>query len=94
MKLPAVAIAASFVCGIVLGLGEVFARASASHLFLIAGFVAAALPILAGLLFGKTMLIDGGGAFGGFPGHGVDPGEERCRRTCGRAAFRRLTWWR
>ena len=29
---------------------------------------------------GKTMLIDGGGAFGGFPGHeehqGVDPGEE------------------
>jgi competence protein ComEC len=29
---------------------------------------------------GKTMLIDGGGAFGGFPGHeehgGIDPGEE------------------
>ncbi len=54
MKLPAVAIAASFVCGIVLGLGEVFARASASHFFLIAGFVAAALPILAGLLFARS----------------------------------------
>jgi competence protein ComEC len=29
---------------------------------------------------GKTLLIDGGGAFGGFPGHeqhdGIDPGEE------------------
>ena len=38
---------------------------------------------------GKTLLIDGGGAFGGFPGHeeqqGVDPGEE---------AVSPYLWWR
>ncbi|HWZ25792.1 MAG TPA: hypothetical protein VN037_10970 [Verrucomicrobiae bacterium] len=41
---------------------------------------------------GKTLLIDGGGAFGGFPGQeqvrGIDPGEEQYRHICGRGDSR------
>ena len=41
---------------------------------------------------GKTLLIDGGGAFGGFPGHeehnGVDRAKTPCRHICGHADFR------
>jgi len=50
VKLPAVAIAAAFVCGLALGLSSVFTHLSTSRHFLIAAFVAAALPILAGLI--------------------------------------------
>ena len=43
---------------------------------------------------GKTMLIDGGGAFGGFPGHelsgGIDPGEEAVSPYLWSRGFRRL----
>jgi len=43
---------------------------------------------------GKTMLIDGGGAFGGFPGHeehqGVDPGEEAVSPYLWSRGFRKL----
>jgi len=50
VKLPAAAIAASFVCGIVLGLRTWFARASGSHSFVV-GCCAAGVLILAGLVF-------------------------------------------
>jgi competence protein ComEC len=50
MKLPALAITALFVCGIVVGLYPPFAARTASHLFVLGGFVAAACLILAGLL--------------------------------------------
>jgi len=43
---------------------------------------------------GKTMLIDGGGAFGGFPGHeeqnGIDPGEEAVSPYLWSRGFQRL----
>jgi len=43
---------------------------------------------------GKTLLIDGGGAFGGFPGHeihnGVDPGEEAVSPYLWSRGFQRL----
>jgi competence protein ComEC len=43
---------------------------------------------------GKTMLIDGGGAFGGFPGHalsaGIDPGEEAVSPYLWSRGFRSL----
>jgi competence protein ComEC len=43
---------------------------------------------------GKTMLIDGGGAFGGFPGHelsiGIDPGEEVVSPYLWSRGFRKL----
>jgi competence protein ComEC len=46
---------------------------------------------------GRTLLIDGGGAFGGFRGQeehaGVDPGAEALSRTCGREDFRNLISW-
>jgi len=51
LRLPAVAIAASFVCGIVLGLSTWFARASGSHEFLVACCGAAGGLILMGLSF-------------------------------------------
>ncbi len=51
MKTPAVAIAASFVCGIVLGLDTGFAHRSTSHIFLVECSVIAGLAILAGLTF-------------------------------------------
>jgi competence protein ComEC len=51
VKTPAVAIAASFVCGIVLGLGPGFAHRSTSRSFLIECSVIAGLSILAGLTF-------------------------------------------
>ena len=53
MKTPAVAIAASFVCGMVLGLGTGFAHRSTSPIFLVECSVIAALAILAGLTFLK-----------------------------------------
>jgi competence protein ComEC len=53
VKTPAVAIAASFVCGIVLGLGTGFAHRSTSPIFLVECSVVAALSILAGLTFLK-----------------------------------------
>jgi hypothetical protein len=47
---------------------------------------------------GRTLLIDGGGAFEGFRGReehfGPDPGEKQCRRICGRAVFNGWTRWR
>jgi competence protein ComEC len=47
---------------------------------------------------GGTLLIDGGGAFGGFPEHeqheGIDPKKKPCRRICGPGDLRRLTWSR
>jgi competence protein ComEC len=46
---------------------------------------------------GRTLLIAGGGAFGGFRGQeehaGVDPGAEALSRTCGREDFRNLISW-
>jgi competence protein ComEC len=51
VRIPAVALAAAFVCGIVLGLSSVFARYSTSSHFLIGGFLAAGLLILTGVLF-------------------------------------------
>jgi competence protein ComEC len=51
VRLPAVAIAASFLCGIVLGLSTWFARASGSHSFLFGCCGAAGLLIVAGLVF-------------------------------------------
>jgi hypothetical protein len=51
LKTPAVAIAASFVCGIVLGLGTGFAHRSTSHSFLVECSVIAGLSILAELTF-------------------------------------------
>ena len=50
MKLPAVAIAASFVCGIVLGLSTWFARASGSHSFLLGCCGVAGVSIVAGMV--------------------------------------------
>lgn len=50
MKLPALAIAAAFVCGIVLGLCPPFASRAVAHVFLIDGFVVTGLFILAGIL--------------------------------------------
>jgi competence protein ComEC len=51
VKTPAVAIAASFVCGIVLGLSTGFAHRSTSHIFLVECSVIAGFSILAGLTF-------------------------------------------
>jgi competence protein ComEC len=51
VKTPAVAIAASFICGIVLGLGTGFAHRSTAHSFLVECSVIAGLAILAGLTF-------------------------------------------
>lgn len=50
MKIPAVAIAAAFVGGIVLGLNAAISHTVTSLRFLIGGFIAAGLTILAGLL--------------------------------------------
>jgi hypothetical protein len=49
MKLPAVAIAAAFICGIVLGLCPPFVSRVTSPHFLAAGFVAACVLILSGI---------------------------------------------
>ncbi len=47
---------------------------------------------------GKTLLIDGGGAFGGFPGMRsiweLIRGKRRCRRICGRGDLSELILWR
>jgi competence protein ComEC len=51
VRIPAVALAAAFVCGIVLGLSSVLARFGSSSQFLLGGFLAAGLLLLAGLLF-------------------------------------------
>ena len=50
MRIPAVAIAAAFVCGIVLGQCTTFAHLSTSHYFLTGCFFAAGFPILVGLI--------------------------------------------
>ena len=50
MKLPAVAIAASFTCGIVLGLSKAFAHAGSSHSFLLGCTLLAGLSILTGVV--------------------------------------------
>jgi hypothetical protein len=57
MKTPAVAIAASFVGGIVLGLGTGFAHRSTSPIFLVECSVIAGLSILAGLTVLPTPLV-------------------------------------
>jgi hypothetical protein len=62
VKIPAVAIAASFVCGIVLGWGTGFARRSTSHSFLVECSVIAGLAILAGLTFLRFNRLACGGA--------------------------------
>ena len=49
MKLPAVAIAAMFVCGVALGLCTPIAQQATSHFFLGAGFTSAGLLIFAGI---------------------------------------------
>jgi Domain of unknown function (DUF4131) len=51
VKIPAVAIAAAFVGGIVLGLNPALSHTVTTPCFLIGGFLAAGLTILAGLLF-------------------------------------------
>jgi competence protein ComEC len=50
MKLPAVAIVAAFACGIALGLCPLLSSRSASHAFLIGGFVVAGFLILSGIV--------------------------------------------
>jgi competence protein ComEC len=50
MRLPAVAIAAAFACGIVLGLHPAVARSAASSLLLSSSFITIAVLILAGIL--------------------------------------------
>jgi hypothetical protein len=50
MKLPALAIAAAFVCGIVLGLCPPLASRAVAHVFLVDGFVVTGFFILAGVL--------------------------------------------
>jgi hypothetical protein len=50
VKLPAVAIAACFVCGIVLGLSKAFAHVGGSHSFLLGCSLLSGLSILAGLV--------------------------------------------
>ena len=49
MRLPAVAIAALFACGAVLGQAQWFAQRTSSHVFLLIGFVAVAILICAGI---------------------------------------------
>jgi hypothetical protein len=51
VRIPAVALAAAFVCGIVLGLSSVLARFSSSSQFLLGSFLAVGVLLLAGLLF-------------------------------------------
>jgi Domain of unknown function (DUF4131)/Competence protein len=62
VKLPAVALAAAFVCGIALGLGTAFARVSTAHYFLVGVFVAAGLPVLAGLILVRFNWLAAGAA--------------------------------
>jgi hypothetical protein len=50
VKLPAAAIAASFVCGILLGLSTWLARANGSHSFLLGCCAVAGVSIVAGLV--------------------------------------------
>ncbi len=54
MKLPAVAVAVAFACGIVPGLHPAVARNAASLLLLSSAFLAIALLILAGILLART----------------------------------------
>jgi competence protein ComEC len=51
MRLPAVAIAAAFACGIVLGLHPAVARNAASLILLFSSFVSIAVLVLSGILF-------------------------------------------
>ena len=54
MKLPALAIAAAFACGIALGLCPLLASRPASHAFFIDGFVVAGCSILSGIVLTET----------------------------------------
>ena len=54
MRLPAVAIAAAFACGILLGLHPVVARNATSLLILSCSFAIIAVLVVTGLLFVKT----------------------------------------
>jgi putative Mn2+ efflux pump MntP len=54
MRLPAVAIAAAFACGILLGLHPVVARNATSLLMLSSSFAIIAVLVVTGLLFVKT----------------------------------------
>lgn len=55
MKLPAVAIAALFVCGVVLGQAPWLAERASSHIFIEAGFVLLGFLIFGGILLAKTV---------------------------------------
>ena len=50
MKLPAVAIAAAYACGIALGLWPAVERSATSRIFLVSGFSVAACMVGAGIL--------------------------------------------
>ena len=54
MKLPAVAIAAAFVCGIAIGLWSPVSREAFSHIWLVTGFAAACGLILASIVFSTS----------------------------------------
>ncbi len=53
MKLPAVAIAALFACGVVLGQAPWFAERISSHIYLAVGFASTGLLIFAGIFLAK-----------------------------------------
>ena len=53
MRLPAVAIAALFACGAVLGQAQWFAQRTSSHAFLLIGFFAVAILICAGIFLAR-----------------------------------------
>src|SRR5271170_719902 len=54
MRLPALAIAALFACGAVLGQWQWIAQRTSSHVYLVAGFVSAGLLICTGILLART----------------------------------------
>ena len=62
MKLPAVAIAAAFICGIVLGLRPVVANQATPQVFVVAGFAIAASLVIAGILLTRVQRLAVGAA--------------------------------
>ncbi|MGC1418266.1 MAG: hypothetical protein WA817_23465, partial [Candidatus Acidiferrum sp.] len=54
MKLPAVALAVLFACGVVLGQAPWFSQRVSAHLYIVIGFACASLLICAGILLVKV----------------------------------------
>ena len=66
MKLPAVAIAAAFACGVALGLCPPIARLATSHFCLAAGFVGAAFLVVVAIVLLNRLRFGGAAVVSGF----------------------------